>query len=92
MQRFVAGRISRVAKVLFRLEYKRNLSVNKETVKQILNLQIHQFHAVTFLNLPKKYPNTIKADFFRVTILILDFSAFQHLSVFKFCIFSKFKS
>lgn len=88
MQRFVAGRIFRVAN--FSLNWN---TVNKETVKykQILNLKIHQFQAVTFLKLPRKYPKTINTVFL-ITILILDFSAFQHLSVFKFCIFSKFKS
>jgi len=59
VQRFVAGRIFRVAKILFKLEYKTkgNLPVNKETVIiTILNLKIHQLQAVTLLKLPKKYP------------------------------------
>ena len=53
MQRFVAGRIFRVANFASNWN-----TVNKETVKykQILNLKIHQFQAVTF----QKYPESIQ--------------------------------
>ena len=53
--------------------------MNKETVIKQTDFKSSNssIPCCDIFKLPKKYPNTIKADFFRVTILILDFSAFQ---------------